>query len=552
MRLGPGPKVTVVGKYAERVGHTGPVRRTAYLLLVLGAWLAAGPWPVLALLVLLVVPRVRRAVGPTWRSAGIVLALVVLTTGVVVVLPDGWLPIPPGPGLLVTPSYVGAPATAQPVTVEVPRNPAMAPNGTSSMHDDAWASDTYTWGGPLGVDPQVDTAWFGIEECATLAFTSSGTLVALCGDVQGPTLHLLDPDTMHKLDSLELPDRPGGRGKRPWQDLCAGAYFYLDDQERAVVATTDRRVLVVSTSDADGDPRLTEVRSYDVAAQVPEDDCLVALMPDWAGRIWFGTEQGRMGVIDRSTGDAESIDLDGGLANSFAVDEDGVYVVTDEALYRLAVAASGTVSVDWRTPYDRGSGQKPGQLSQGSGTTPTVLPGGLVAITDNAEPRMDVVVLRTSDGSEVCRVPVFEDGESATENSLVSVGDGVIVENNYGYAGPLSTTLGRTTSPGLARVDVSADGCSVAWTSDEVAPTSVPKVSLANGLLYAYTTTASAWLVNAWYLTSIDVRTGETAFSVRTGTGLLSNNHYAAVTLSPEGAAYIATLSGMVRVRDGS
>lgn len=148
------------------------------------------------------------------------------------------------------------------------------------------------------------------------------------------------------------------------------------------------------------------------------------------------------------------------------------------------------MSVAWRTPYDRGSAQKPGQLSQGSGTTPTVLPGGLVAFADNAEPRMHVVVLRTS------------------------------------------------------------DGCSAAWTSDEVAPTSVPKVSLANGLLYVWTTRPSSWLVNAWYLTAIDVRTGDTAFSVRTGTGLLSNNHYAAVTLAPAGSAYVATLAGLVHVRD--
>jgi hypothetical protein len=98
---------------------------------------------------------------------------------------------------------------------------------------------------------------------------------------------------------------------------------------------------------------------------------------------------------------------------------------------------------------------------------------------------------------------------------------------------------------------VSEDGCSLAWTSDEVAPTSVPKVSLANGLLYAYTTRPSRWLVNAWYVTAIDVRTGETVFSVRTGTGLLFNNHYAAVTLAPDGSLYIATLAGLVRVRDG-
>ena len=34
------------------------------------------------------------------------------------------------------------------------------------------------------------------------------------------------------------------------------------------------------------------------------------------------------------------------------------------------------------------------------------------------------------------------------------------------------------------------------------------------------------------------------------GLGTLTNNHYSAVTLAPDGSAYVATLAGMVRVRD--
>lgn len=527
------------------------MKRTAFLVLVVLAWLALGPAAVLLALGSLLLPGVRRGLRPTWRSTGALVLVAALAGAAVVVAPDGWLPIPPGPGLLVTPQYTGAPATARPIGMQVPQHPHLSPNGTNSMHDDAWASDAYQGAGPLGRSPEVDTAWFGIEECATLAFDSAGDLVAMCGGIQGPTLHLIDSESMRKRDSFDLPDRPAGRGTRPWEDLCAGAYFYLDEHERAVVATTDRHIVVVSTRDRDGRPRLTRDESYDLSDTLPADDCLVALMPDWQGRIWFGTEQGRIGVLDPQTRASSAVALGERLANSLAVDADGgVYAVTDTALYRLGTSASGRASVVWRAAYDRGSARKPGQLTQGSGTTPTLLPGGLVAITDNADPRMHVVVRRTEDGSEVCRVPVFGDHASATENSLVSVGDGVIVENNHGYDSPLSTVLGRVTTPGLTRVDVSGDGCSVAWTSTEIAPSSVAKVSLGNGLLYAYTTRPSRWAVTAWYLTAIDVRTGRTAFSVRTGLGLLSNNHYAAVTLAPDGSVFIATLAGLVRVRD--
>lgn len=39
-------------------------------------------------------------------------------------------------------------------------------------------------------------------------------------------------------------------------------------------------------------------------------------------------------------------------------------------------------------------------------------------------------------------------------------------------------------------------------------------------------------------------------FSRLTGTGPEYNNHYAAIYLGSDGSAYIATLAGMVRVRD--
>jgi outer membrane protein assembly factor BamB len=474
----------------------------------------------------------------------------VAVVGVVVVVPDGRLPIPPGAGLLVVPSYVGHPATPRPIAMDVPQHPGLARNGASSMHDDAWASDAYPWPGPLGRSPEVDTAWYGVEECATLAFNRAGRIVALCGTWSGPRLRVLDPGTMRPLVTRTLPKRAHRKGVKPWEDLCGGAYFYLDADDRAVVATTDRRILVVSTGDRSGRAALDVESTVDLSGQVPGQDCLVALMPDWAGRTWYVTREGRAGFVDPASHQVEVVDLDEEIANSFAVGEDGgVYVVTVAALYKLGVT-DGKPTVTWRAPYDRGRQRKPGQLSQGSGTTPTVLPGGLVAITDNAEPRMHVQFHDTADGRLVCRAAVFGAGESASDNSLVSVGDGVVVENNHGYRSPASTLLGRSTTGGLARVDVDGGRCTVAWTSHEIAPTSVAKVSLATGLVYAYTKRRSIWGVSAWYLTAIDARSGETVWAVRTGLGAQFNNHYSAITLAPDGSAYVPTLAGMVRVRD--
>ncbi len=515
------------------------------LALLAGGWLAIGPWVFAVLLVALLVPATRRRMRPNRWTFGAVVAVVLAAVAVVVVVPDGRLPIPPGGGLLVTSSYDGHAAQAQPISLEVPQHPGLAANGSSTMHDDAWASDSYAGPGPLGHDPEVTTSWYGLEECATLAFDPDGRLVALCGNRSGPVMHLLDPETMRPIDTLDLPDREES-DKRPWEDLCGGAYFYLDDRAYAVVATTDRRVLTVDT---DG---LDEVDEVDLGDVVPDDDCLVAVLPDWDGNTWYVTQDGRVGVAG-GTGDPTPLDLEGEIANSIAADETGVYLVTTEAFYKVALDDHRQPTVVWETAYDNGSEKKPGQLSAGSGTTPTVLPSGLVAITDNADPQMHVQFYDAAEGTLVCEAAVFGRGDSASDNSLVAVGDAsVVVENNYGYSGPWSTMAGRATVGGLARVDAdpSTGECSVGWRSAEVAPTSVAKVSLATGLVYAYTTRPSWWGVSAWYLTALDARTGETAFSVRTGTGTLFNNHYSAVTLAPDGSAYVATLGGMVRVRD--
>lgn len=525
------------------------------LAAVLLLWIAFGPWVLVGAALLLCVPRLRRwvldRIRITRRGTAIAMGAAALVAGLVVVVPDGWLPVPQVPGVLATPSYVGRPADAHPVAAQAPpQNPHLARNGASSMHNDAAATDAYAWPGPLGDEPEVDTAWFGIEECATLAFDAKDRLVAMCGDMSGPSLHVLDPESMRKLESLDLPERQES-DKRPWEDLCGGAYFYLDAQDRAVLATTDRRVLAVRTADGRREPDLSIDQAWDLTPYVPPTDCLIALLPDWSGRIWWVSQDGLVGTIAPGSGAVRVHDLGEGISNSFATDESGgVYIVSDEALHRLTAAEDGTPRVTWRTPYDRGSEQKPGQLSQGSGTTPTLLDGGLVAITDNAEPRMNVVFLDRGTGEEVCRQPVFGEDASATDNSLVSLGTGVVVENNHGYGSPLSTMLGFATSPGLARVDVRGGECSLAWTSDQVAPTSVAKASWATGLVYAYTKRPTWTGVSAWYVTAIDARTGRAMWSVRTGTGTLMNNHYAAVTLAPDGSLWIATLGGMVRVRD--
>ncbi len=197
-----------------------------------------------------------------------------------------------------------------------------------------------------------------------------------------------------------------------------------------------------------------KVADYDLTSAVVGDERISSALPDFQGRIWFVTKaNGKVGVLNTRTRRIRVFRTGEQIQNSFTIDRDGVYVVSDKRMYRFSAGRDGRPRVDWKVTYDNSGIVKPSQVDAGSGTTPTILPGGYVAITDNADP-MNVVVYRKAKrlrGARrvVCEEPVFERGASATENSLLGSGRSLIVENNYGYQNPFGPQAGTITEPGL-------------------------------------------------------------------------------------------------------
>jgi hypothetical protein len=450
-------------------------------------------------------------------------------------------------------AFFGAPAAQNPIfgIAEAPRHPFMAPNERSNLHTDAWQTDTNRTPGPLGRDMRrVSAAHF--SDCGSVTFDSKGRIVTVCVGLQGPSgggagLNLIDPQTLNTLAKFDLPPRQPGAGGNPLTDFSGGGYFILDNQDRAVVPTTTRHLFVIGETPA---PGFAVQRDYDLTSAVPQGDKIISALPDWSGRYWFASINGVVGTVDPASGAVKSLDTHEKIGNSFAVDETmGVYIVTDAALYRFTAGPDGTPTITWRHTYPNDGTMKPGQTEVGSGTTPTITSTGLVAITDNSNP-IDVFVYRRSDGAFVCSAPVFSKDGSDTDQSLIGAGNSFVVENNYGYSGPAATEQGRTTTPGLERVDVASGGaCRKVWHSGEIAPSVVPKLSLANGIVYTYTKPGGD-THDPWYLTALDFRTGRTLFKFKSGQGLGFNNHYAPVTIGPDGTAYVGTLGGLVAMRD--
>ncbi len=441
------------------------------------------------------------------------------------------------------PAFLGAPARQRPISAPpIPQHPFMAPNGSNLLHEDAWQTDTTRRAGPLGRDVQATSTFFA-RDCASVTFDRRGRIVTVCVGLDRPQAVILDPRTLETIDAMDLPPRDPSTGN-PFTGFGGGGYFYLDHRDRAIVPTTDRHVYVIHAGDT-----LEREADFDLSGVVAQGDAIISALPDWSGVLWFASRNGVLGTLDMKTGAIRSIVLEP-IGNSFSTSEDGgVYVVTDAALYRFTLGDDGAPVQRWRREYENTGEKKPGQTQAGSGTTPTLMARRLVAITDNADPMR--IVVYTRGGREVCRAPVFDAGESATDQSLIAVGRSLIAENNYGYANPTTTDNGGTTVGGLQRIQVSKDlsRCRTVWRSDEIAPSVVPKVSLANGLVYTYTKPEGR-SDDPWYLTALDYRTGDTVFKALAGDGLGFNNNYAPVTIGPDGTAYVGVLGGLVALRD--
>ena len=467
------------------------------------------------------------------------------------------LPIPDPLGTTL-PRYQGAPVTSRPLPATVaPQNPHLARDPRSNIHNDTWMTDAYRRRGPLGRSPLAFSGAMAPALCGSPTFHSRGYLVSVCPSiVAAPQARVIDPDTLAVLATYDLPNAPDPPGTRAYQNFAGGGYFFLDAHDRIWSATKTGHVFVLAVS-RDG-RAITKVGDYDLSGVLADDERISSALPDFKGRVWFVSKRsGKVGILNPRTRRIRVVRLGEDIQNSFTVDRGAVYVVSSRRMYRFS-ARNGRPRVDWKVRYRNSGVVKPGQADAGSGTTPTIMSGGYVAITDNADP-MNVVVyrkarrLRPRQRRVVCEVAVFDRGASATENSLITARRSLFVENNYGYQDPFGPRSGALTTPGFARVDVlrGGSGCRKVWTNrTERAPTVVAKLSTRTGLIYTYTRDEAPLAGQPYFWTAIDARTGRTAWKVYAGSGLGFNNNYAGLALGPDGTAYLGVTGGIIALRD--
>ena len=267
----------------------------------------------------------------------------------------------PATVLLALVVLMAGPAVGPAAGAAMPPNPYAGPDGTWNMHGDAGASDTTPFEGP-GADPSPAQPVPLPAVCPTILSGADGMVQALCTEYidRAPSLYLLDPTTL----------LPVARRHLSAGSLLGGVYAYVDNESRLVTVDGSGSLLWLAHS------RSGLRWSIDVEREVPltlpEGDAVTTVGPGYDANVWFATAQGRAGYVTPD-GDVVIASLGAGdekVANSISSAPSGVAVTTDHATYLLR-ADGDAVRTVWRQPYDRGEARKPGQLSHGSGSTPT-------------------------------------------------------------------------------------------------------------------------------------------------------------------------------------
>ena len=304
------------------------------------------------------------------------------------------------------------------------------------------------------------------------------------------------------------------------------------------------------------------------------DQNLLSVVFDYEGNLWFATggfriypdrkQQGTFGYISRSAIDAildgEETDLaeavfvydlepGEGAENGIAASKEGAVILTNQNCYLLQ--ADNGVKKVWQTPYesvgakDSKEGDKTtgGGLAWGSGCSPS-LTRDLVMFTDNQDP-VNLMALDMKTGEVADTLPVLDELPEGTqvsvENSAIVYdnGEGTVSTIICNWFGAGSAKLAETDSdssiqsyeniydvnwlrqgnqmilPGVERVDtIKTDNgyeMKSIWCRNDLADTSILKLSTATGYVYGYVQDLSTGM---WQYIMLDFETGETVFSM--------------------------------------
>mgnify|MGYP002672751489 FL=1 len=354
------------------------------------------------------------------------------------------------------------PSSALPVKAlhpkQVDENPYMA-KSDANIHHDGYNTDSTDEILPLGIYPEINVSYETTNANASPAiyFDSYGhAVVPLLG---GIAIRDLNTEETQTLGYFSPKQHDGG------EYIIQSSYTFLDSENRIVCPTSNNHVLMLRTTDEDGNvlPEFEKVLDIDIKAASEAalgrtlEQNLLSVVFDYEGNLWFATggfriyperkQQGVVGYIDHQAIDTI---LNGGQAdlskavyvheltpgegaeNGIAASREGAVILTNQNCYLLR--AENGVEIVWCTPYEsigaKVSGENDkttgGGLAWGGGCSPSLTPN-LVMFTDNQDP-VNLLALDMKTGTIVAECPVLDDlpdgYQVAVENSAIVYDDG--------------------------------------------------------------------------------------------------------------------------------
>lgn len=451
-------------------------------------------------------------------------------------------------------------------TAPVPYFQGLGKTGGATSHGDTLSSDTSPLRGP-GSSSKAPQLISLSAACPNLMVLSDGKVATLCVDymTRRPKLTLFSPDGK-QLSQIMLTS----------VSLLGSVYAYANEKDEIVYVDGFNNLKEVYIANQNG--KWTLHNSFFPIANLTRTilkhcgmksgcDSVVSINPGSnPNDIWFATQHGVVGVVDRVTKRITYTKLNSGesIANSFSTASNNrASIVTTHATYMLS-KENDRIVVKWRQPYIRGIARKPGQLSWGSGATPTFFGTNTsndeyVTMTDNAQ-RMNLLVYRTDNGQQVCKVPLFGANNSGTEDSSIAFGRAIVTTSTYGYPYPKYPDGAGKSIPesapfigGMTRVDVRADGsgCEIKWTSP-LRSAALPKLSTADNLIYTIERTGpnqNATAVDTYNFVTMDWNTGSVRSRRFWSFGLLSNPLQTAGSFGLDNSYWQGTMNGIIRVK---
>ena len=322
-------------------------------------------------------------------------------------------------------------------------------------------------------------------------------------------------------------------------------------------------------------------------------DVLFGMGMSYNGYVVLNTAGGKVVTLDRDT--LEVVDVfsvagsDELFLNSFATGPEAgggaVYVASNTTMYRLVVDRDGKIRSDeasgaWSVAYDRGVRIMSVKLADGTGSTPTLMGFGpdddaLVVITDGArkmrlvafwrdripagwQARPGTASARVADQLQVDMGAGLETVQS--EQSVAAYGDYAFVVNNIPSreapllddAGFYVTMINGATRPGpvgaaTLKWDRNRHAWQQLWARTDVSSISiVPMISGGSRMAIIDGYFADRW--NDRHHIGMDLDSGKTVMTIRTGADPRFNGMYAPIKVDEQGNLMYGMAFGLVRL----